>query len=194
MARTKIVTFRAPEQDYQRIQDAAHQMYGESGMSRWLLEAAMMRLNSEPAAASEQGTTDTATIRAQLDYIANHLGITLPAGECIQANTTEYSPRIQANTDEYRTRIQANTGAYTPPEPQRIPANTPRRRLDTDPAAMAILMERYAQGIAPAAVADELNAAGYTTGGGKPWDKASVSETGYRARRAAAKAKDKSKT
>ncbi|MCX9039312.1 recombinase family protein [Citrobacter portucalensis] len=55
-----------------------------------------------------------------------------------------------------------------------------RRRLDTDAAAMAILMERYKQGIAPAAVATELNAAGYTTGGGKPWDKASVSEIGQR--------------
>ncbi|EHF7698507.1 DUF1778 domain-containing protein [Salmonella enterica] len=79
--------------------------------------------------------------------------------------------------------------AVTPPPA--APATTPRRRLDTNPAAMAIIMERYAQGIAPAAVADELNAAGYTTGGGKPWDKASVSETGYRARRAAAKAKGK---
>ncbi|MFQ0835503.1 hypothetical protein [Citrobacter gillenii] len=66
-----------------------------------------------------------------------------------------------------------------------------RRRLDTDPAAMAILMERYEQGIAPAAVATEPNAAGYTTGGGKPWDKASVSETGYRARHSATKGKRK---
>ncbi|MCX8991124.1 hypothetical protein [Citrobacter portucalensis] len=66
-----------------------------------------------------------------------------------------------------------------------------RRRLDTDPAAMAILMERYEQGIVPAAVATELNAAGYTTGGGKPSDKASVSETGYRARHSATKGKRK---
>lgn len=180
MAQTKVITFRAPEQDYQRIQEAAHQLYGESGMSRWLLEAALMRLNGSPAADSKQGNpTGLESIRAQLAYIADHLGLTLPDGDCIHPNTGEY-------TNHEPQRIQANT-AHT------VPATQPKRRLDTDPAAMAIIMERYAQGIAPAAVADELNAAGYKTGGGKEWDKASVSETGYRARRAAKKGNATSK-
>lgn len=188
MARNRVITFRAPDADYQRIHDAAQRAYGKNGLSQWLLEAALKRLEVEaqPGApayvpARLPATNELGQLRAQVDYIANHLGIALPVQE----------PAHTANTAANTAHTEAHTANTQPSPPAAAPA---RRRLDTDPKAMAIILQRYEEGVAPAAVAQELNRAGYRTGGGKTWDKASVSETGYRARRAAAKAKGKGKS